>query len=145
MRSRTRPGTAGQSEDKTRLLYVAVTRAQKCLYATLAPVADNQQQRARSDFFHHIAAQQWMSTISAPNQEVLSHRVRLHHARPPVGVGRGGQHKTSYAQHHSFFELCPNEQPVTIRARFVEYDARSVSVEIGSSHAKAVEIEPRIA
>jgi DNA helicase-2/ATP-dependent DNA helicase PcrA len=56
----------GTIEDETRLLYVAVTRAQKYLYATFAPLADNQQQRARSQFFDHIAAQQWVSTTSAP-------------------------------------------------------------------------------
>lgn len=56
----------GTVEDETRLLYVAVTRAQKYLYTTFAPVADNQQQRTRSDFFDHIAAQQWVSTTSAP-------------------------------------------------------------------------------
>jgi DNA helicase II / ATP-dependent DNA helicase PcrA len=56
----------GTVEDETRLLYVAVTRAQKFLYATFAPVAGNQQQRARSDFFNHIAAQQWVSTTPAP-------------------------------------------------------------------------------
>ena len=37
----------GTVEDETRLLYVAVTRAQKYLYATFAPIADNQQQRNR--------------------------------------------------------------------------------------------------
>jgi DNA helicase-2/ATP-dependent DNA helicase PcrA len=51
-------------EDETRLLYVAVIRAQKYLYATFAPVADNQQQRVRSAFFNHIAAQQWVSTTA---------------------------------------------------------------------------------
>jgi len=54
----------GTLEDETRLLYVAVTRAQKYLYATFAPLADNQQQRARSEFFDHIASQQWVSTTS---------------------------------------------------------------------------------
>ncbi len=52
----------GTLEDETRLLYVAVTRAQKYLYATFAPIADNQQQRTRSEFFDHIASQQWVST-----------------------------------------------------------------------------------
>jgi DNA helicase II / ATP-dependent DNA helicase PcrA len=56
----------GTVEDETRLLYVAVTRAQKYLYATFAPVATNQQQRTPSAFFGHIAAQQWVSTKSAP-------------------------------------------------------------------------------
>ncbi|MGE3470799.1 MAG: PD-(D/E)XK nuclease family protein [Vicinamibacterales bacterium] len=56
----------GTEEDETRLLYVAVTRAQKYLYATFAPIAENQQQRTRSVFFDHIAAQQWVSTAAAP-------------------------------------------------------------------------------
>ncbi|MGE3344752.1 MAG: ATP-dependent helicase [Vicinamibacterales bacterium] len=56
----------GTVEDETRLLYVAVTRAQKYLYATFAPIAGNQQQRSRSPFFDHIAAQQWVSTTPAP-------------------------------------------------------------------------------
>jgi DNA helicase-2/ATP-dependent DNA helicase PcrA len=63
----------GTVEDETRLLYVAVTRAQKYLYVTFAPVADNQQQRTRSDFFNHVAAQQWVSTAPAPiNQARLT-------------------------------------------------------------------------
>jgi DNA helicase-2/ATP-dependent DNA helicase PcrA len=56
----------GTEEDETRLLYVAVTRAQKYLYATFAPIATNQQQRTRSTFFDHIAAQQWVSTVASP-------------------------------------------------------------------------------
>ena len=56
----------GSVEDETRLLYVAVTRTQKYLYATFAPLANNQQQRTRSDFFNHIAAQQWVSTTALP-------------------------------------------------------------------------------
>jgi len=56
----------GTVEDETRLLYVAVTRAQKYLYATFAPVANNQQQRARSEFFDHICHNQWVSTAPGP-------------------------------------------------------------------------------
>jgi DNA helicase II / ATP-dependent DNA helicase PcrA len=56
----------GTVEDETRLLYVAVTRSQKYVHATFAPIADNQQQRTRSEFFDHIAAQQWVSTSPAP-------------------------------------------------------------------------------
>jgi len=56
----------GTVEDETRLLYVAVTRTQKYLYATFAPNADNQQQRTRSEFFDHIAANQWVSTTPGP-------------------------------------------------------------------------------
>ncbi|BBY56683.1 ATP-dependent helicase [Mycobacterium koreense] len=56
----------GTVDDETRLLYVAVTRAQKYLSVTFAPIADNQQQRNRSDFFDHIASQQWVSTAPSP-------------------------------------------------------------------------------
>jgi len=56
----------GTVDDETRLFYVAVTRAQKYLYVSFAPVADNQQQRVRSDFFNHVAAQQWVSTAASP-------------------------------------------------------------------------------
>jgi DNA helicase-2/ATP-dependent DNA helicase PcrA len=54
----------GTVEDETRLFYVAVTRAQKYLYVTWAPIASNPQQRKRSDFFTHVAAQQWVSTTA---------------------------------------------------------------------------------
>src|SRR4051812_40380905 len=56
----------GTVEDETRLFYVAVTRAQKYLYVTWAPVSSNQQQRNRSDFFDHVAAEQWVSTKASP-------------------------------------------------------------------------------
>jgi len=56
----------GTVEDETRLLYVAVTRAQRYLYASFAPITDNQQQRTRSEFFSHIAANQWVSTTPGP-------------------------------------------------------------------------------
>ena len=56
----------GTVEDETRLLYVAVTRAQKYLYVTYAPVADNQQQRKASAFLKHIERQQWVSTAPVP-------------------------------------------------------------------------------
>jgi DNA helicase II / ATP-dependent DNA helicase PcrA len=59
----------GTVEDETRLLYVAVTRAQKYLHVTYAPVVDNQQQRSRSEFFDHIAKQQWVSTVQVPIAE----------------------------------------------------------------------------
>ena len=59
----------GTVEDETRLLYVAVTRAQKYLYVTYAPIVDNQQQRSRSEFFDHIAQQQWVSTVETPIPE----------------------------------------------------------------------------
>jgi DNA helicase-2/ATP-dependent DNA helicase PcrA len=73
----------GTVEDETRLLYVAVTRTQKYLYATFAPVADNQQQRTRSEFFDHIASQQWVSTTPS---ELKGDRLPPHplHETPQV-------------------------------------------------------------
>ena len=54
----------GTIEDETRLFYVAVTRSQKYLFATWAPIQSNQQQRRRSEFWDHVAAQQWVSTTA---------------------------------------------------------------------------------
>lgn len=45
----------GTLEDETRLFYVAVTRAQKYLFASFSP-GDNQLYRRRSEFFDHCAA-----------------------------------------------------------------------------------------
>lgn len=56
----------GTVEDETRLFYVAVTRSQKYLFATWAPIQSNQQQRRRSVFWDHVAAQQWVSTAVSP-------------------------------------------------------------------------------
>ncbi len=89
----------GTVEDETRLLYVAVTRAQKYLYVTFAPVADNQQQRARSDFFNHIAAQQWVSTATAPITQP-----RL----PPQPVHATPQVTLSFSELKHLF-VCPYE------------------------------------
>ena len=52
----------GTVEDETRLFYVAVTRAQKYLFVTFSPDADNQLYKKRSAFFDHCARQQWFST-----------------------------------------------------------------------------------
>ncbi len=51
----------GTVEDETRLFYVAVTRAQKYLFVSFSPGA-NQLYKKRSDFFDHCASQQWFST-----------------------------------------------------------------------------------
>jgi DNA helicase-2/ATP-dependent DNA helicase PcrA len=56
----------GTIEDETRLFYVAVTRSQKYLFATWAPIESNKQQRRRSEFWDHVAAQQWVSTTAGP-------------------------------------------------------------------------------
>ena len=52
----------GTRSEETRLFYVAVTRAKKYLYATYAPIPDNQQQRSPSDFFRHARQASWVST-----------------------------------------------------------------------------------
>lgn len=62
----------GTIEDETRLLYVAVTRSQKYLFLSFAPIPSNVQQRKRSEFFDHIASQQWVSTISS---DILTPRI----------------------------------------------------------------------
>jgi DNA helicase-2/ATP-dependent DNA helicase PcrA len=52
----------GTVEDETRLFYVAVTRAQKYLFASFSPVASNRLFRSRSQFFDHCTRQQWFLT-----------------------------------------------------------------------------------
>lgn len=51
----------GTLDDETRLFYVAVTRAQKFLFASFSP-GKSQLYRKRSVFFDHCASQQWFST-----------------------------------------------------------------------------------
>ena len=56
------PRYRGGLSEETRLFYVAVTRAQKYLYLTWAPIDSNQQARKRSDFFRDAAASDWVLT-----------------------------------------------------------------------------------
>jgi DNA helicase-2/ATP-dependent DNA helicase PcrA len=51
----------GRSEEM-RLFYVAVTRSQKYLAMTWAPIASNQQARNRSDFLRDVSASDWVVT-----------------------------------------------------------------------------------
>lgn len=51
----------GRSEE-TRLFYVAVTRAQKYLAMTWAPIQSNAQARNRSDFFRDVQGSDWVVT-----------------------------------------------------------------------------------
>lgn len=87
----------GTDEDESRLLYVAITRAQKYLYTTFAPLPDNQQQRKRSEFFDHIAAQQWVSTTTTP---ITAKRL------PPQPVQETPQVALSFSELKYLFE-CP--------------------------------------
>jgi DNA helicase-2/ATP-dependent DNA helicase PcrA len=52
----------GTVEDETRLFYVAVTRAQKYLFASYSPVQSNRLYRRRSQFFDHCTRQKWFLT-----------------------------------------------------------------------------------
>ncbi len=69
----------GTVEDETRLFYVAVTRAQKWLFATYSP-GSSAQYRRRSELFDHCAEQAWVSTRdpgirpAAPRREPRAHR-----------------------------------------------------------------------
>ncbi len=52
----------GTLQDETRLFYVAVTRAQKYVFASFSPVASNRLFRRRSQFLDHCARQPWFLT-----------------------------------------------------------------------------------
>lgn len=51
----------GSVADETRLFYVAVTRAQKYLYASFSP-SDSSRYKKRSEFFDHCTRSSWFST-----------------------------------------------------------------------------------
>lgn len=55
----------GGFEDEARLFYVAVTRAQKYLFATFSPTPTNRLYKKRSAFFDHCARQPWFLTRDA--------------------------------------------------------------------------------
>lgn len=56
------PRYRGGLSEETRLFYVAVTRAQKYLYMSWAPIASNQQARRQSDFFRDVSGSDWVLT-----------------------------------------------------------------------------------
>jgi DNA helicase-2/ATP-dependent DNA helicase PcrA len=60
----------GGLAEETRLFYVAVTRAQKYLYLSWAPIAANAQARNRSDFFRDVSASDWVLTADPGLPEV---------------------------------------------------------------------------
>ncbi len=63
----------GGLSEETRLFYVAVTRAQKYLALSWAPIAANQQARRQSDFFRDISGSDWVVTADPglPDRERL--------------------------------------------------------------------------
>lgn len=62
----------GSVEDERRLFYVALTRAEKYLYSSWAPIAANQQQRNVSQFFNEFTGSEFVLTkppnIQGPQQ-----------------------------------------------------------------------------
>ena len=56
------PRYRGGLSEETRLFYVAVTRAQKYLYMSWAPIVSNQQARRQSDFFRDVSGSDWVLT-----------------------------------------------------------------------------------
>ena len=55
----------GTEEDERRLLYVALTRPEKFLFCTWAPIQGNQQQRAVSPFFTEVTRNEWVLTAES--------------------------------------------------------------------------------
>src|SRR5207244_1922921 len=50
----------GTLEDERRLFYVAMTRSQKFIHLTWAPVSGNQLFQERSEFWDHVLASKWV-------------------------------------------------------------------------------------
>jgi DNA helicase-2/ATP-dependent DNA helicase PcrA len=59
-------GYKGTVEDERRLFYVALTRAERYLLCTWAPIPDNKQQRRVSQFFREFTADEHVLTIPPP-------------------------------------------------------------------------------
>lgn len=62
----------GTVEDERRLFYVAITRAEKYLFCSWAPIVDNQNQRSRSEFFDELTGSEYALTkepkLTAPSR-----------------------------------------------------------------------------
>ena len=88
----------GTLEDETRLFYVAVTRAQKYLFASYSP-GDSKQFQKRSPFFDHCTRSTWASTKDhgAP-ADAARLEPRARHETPQVTL--------SFSELKYFFE-CP--------------------------------------
>jgi DNA helicase-2/ATP-dependent DNA helicase PcrA len=63
----------GTVEDERRLFYVALTRAEKFLFGSWAPIADNRQQRNVSDFYRELTDSEFVLTKEA--KAALSPRI----------------------------------------------------------------------
>ena len=74
----------GTLDDETRLFYVAVTRAQKYLFASFSPGPTTSSTAAASEFFDHCAAQQWFSTVTRASRRTRHGSSRARHETPNV-------------------------------------------------------------
>ncbi len=88
----------GSVEDERRLFYVAMTRSQKCLFLTWAPVPGNQQSRRRSEFLDDV----WVSKYVKRRGQNYSGRRRL----PPRAKKSVANVVLSFSDVKYFFE-CP--------------------------------------
>jgi DNA helicase-2/ATP-dependent DNA helicase PcrA len=99
-----RDGVVGQAryegsvEDERRLFYVAMTRAQKFLHLTWAPIAGNSHAQRASEFWENVLASKWVKR-RAPN---YSTRKRL----PPQPRASVANVCLSFSEMKYFFE-CP--------------------------------------
>lgn len=88
----------GAIEDERRLFYVAITRAQKFLHLTWAPVPGNQQAQHVSEFWQQVASSKWVQH-NAPN---YAKRKRL----SPTPKGSVANVVLTFSNLKYFFE-CP--------------------------------------
>jgi DNA helicase-2/ATP-dependent DNA helicase PcrA len=68
----------GSVEDERRLFYVALTRAERYLYSSWAPIAANQQQRNVSQFFNEFTGSEYVLTkpVNIPLPQQLTPKPR---------------------------------------------------------------------
>jgi DNA helicase-2/ATP-dependent DNA helicase PcrA len=76
----------GTEDDERRLFYVALTRAERYLYCTWAPIQANRQQRTVSPFFTQFTRSEWVLTADpgVPASEHLEPRPRREEVTLPL-------------------------------------------------------------
>jgi DNA helicase-2/ATP-dependent DNA helicase PcrA len=76
----------GRVDDERRLFYVALTRAEKYLFCSWAPIPSNQQQRHVSEFFREFSESEWVLTRepALPKPERLEPKPRVEEAPLPL-------------------------------------------------------------
>lgn len=130
----------GTIEDERRLFYVAMTRSQKFLHLTWAPVPGNKIAQRASEFWDNVLASKWVKRQKAPDH---AKRRRL----PPTPKASVANVVFSFSDIKYFFE-CPYQFKLRVLYGFNAplHEAlgygKSLHDALAEVHAKAIRGEP---